>query len=316
MQLAAFTRMTLDSPRHAPDRSTIAITGATGLIGSALVTRLRTAGHKVHRLVRGDTLEPGDIRWDPARGQLDRSALDGMDAVINLSGAPVAQRWSAEHKQAIRASRIDSTSLIARTIAGSARPPRVLLSGSAVGIYGDRGDEALDESSAPGRDFLSQVARDWEHATEPARAAGARVALLRTGVVLSARGGALAKLLPPFRLGVGGALGSGSQWMSWITLDDELRAIEHALRTTGLHGPVNLVSPNPVTNHVFVEALGHVLSRPALVPVPAFALRLLFGEMADATILASQRVSPTALLASGFSFQQPALEGALRHELA
>ena len=308
--------MTIDRMRDAPDRPTIAVTGATGLIGSALVARLRASGHTVHRLVRGDIGEPGDIRWNPASNMLDRSALDGVDAVINLAGAPVAQRWTSDHKKAIRSSRIDSTSLIARTIAGSARRPGVLLSSSAVGIYGDRGDEALDESSAPGRDFLSQVALDWEHATEPARVVGTRVVLLRTGVVLSTRGGALAKLLPPFRLGVGGPMGSGAQWMSWITLDDQLRAIEHALRTTGVHGAVNLVSPHPVTNQTFAETLGHVLSRPALVPVPAFALRLLFGEMADATILASQRVSPMALLASGFTFAQPVLEGALRHELA
>ena len=315
MQLAALAEMTADPTRQPHEPLSIAVTGATGLIGSALVPRLRAVGHTVRRLVRGEVHEPGDISWDPSRDLLDRAALDGTDAVINLAGAPIAQRWTSAHKQLIRDSRIKSTALIARTIAGSARPPRILLSGSAIGIYGDRGDEALDESSEPGRNWLAQLARDWEHAAEPARTAGARVVLLRTGIVLSTHGGALAKLLPPFRLGAGGPLGSGSQWMSWITLDDQLRAMDHALRTTGLHGAVNLVSPNPVTNAAFADALGHALSRPALVPVPAFALRLLFGEMADATILASQRVSPTALLKSGFSFGQPVLEGALRHEL-
>lgn len=307
--------MTTHADQSTPLRSTIAVTGATGLIGSALVKRLRAAGHEVRRLVRGDARDAGDIPWDPARDQLERTVLDGTDVVVHLAGEPVAQRWTAEHKRRIRESRISSTSLIARTIAGSARPPRVLLSGSAIGIYGDRGDEALDESSAPGRDFLAQVACDWEHATEPARASGARVVLLRTGVVLSTQGGALAKLLPPFKLGMGGPVGPGTQWMSWIALEDQLRAIEHALHTTGLHGAINLTSPNPATNHVFAETLGRVLSRPALVSVPTFALRLMFGEMADATILASQRALPAALLRSGFSFAHPTLEGALRHAI-
>jgi uncharacterized protein (TIGR01777 family) len=211
---------------------------------------------------------------------------------------------------------VRGTELVARTVAALERRPQVLLSGSAIGIYGDRGDEPLDEESALGTDFLAGVAREWEAASVAAADAGVRVALLRTGIVLSPSGGALERLLLPFRLGVGGPIGSGRQWMSWISLDDHIRAMEHALATTGLHGPVNLVSPNPVTNAEFASTLARVLSRPALVPVPAFALELAYGEMARATILAGQRVLPKALRRAGFQFAHPTLEEALRFELA
>ena len=300
-----------------PSSSFVAISGATGLIGSALVARLRARNVHVRRLVRTARREaPDDIVWDPMRNVLSPADLEGADAVVHLAGEPLAHRWTAARKRAIRESRVRGTELIARTIAALDRRPRVLLSGSAVGIYGDRGDEPLDEQSALGTDFLAGVAREWESASAPAADAGVRVTLLRTGIVLSPKGGALERLLTPFRLGVGGPIGSGRQWMSWISLDDHVRAMEHALATTGLHGPVNLVSPNPVTNAEFASVLGRVLSRPALVPVPAFALELAYGEMARATILAGQRVLPNALLSAGFHFAHPTLEQALRFELA
>jgi uncharacterized protein (TIGR01777 family) len=236
--------------------------------------------------------------------------------VIHLAGEPIAQRWTSARREAIRESRVRGTELLARAIAALDRKPRVLLSGSAVGYYGDRGDEPVDEESAPGTDYLAGVAREWEGAAGAARDAGVRLVLLRTGIVLSPRGGALERLLPPFKLGVGGPIGTGRQWMSWISLDDHLHAMEHALATNGLHGPMNLVAPNPVTNAEFAATLGRVLGRPALVPVPSFALELLYGEMARATILAGQRAYPKSLLRSGFEFSHPTLEQALRFELA
>jgi uncharacterized protein (TIGR01777 family) len=297
--------------------SFVAITGASGLIGHALVQRLRASGKRVRRLVRSPRPEsPDDIVWDPMRGVLAPHDLEGVEAVVHLAGEPIAQRWTTARRHAIRDSRVRGTELLARAIASLERKPSVLLSGSAVGYYGDRGDEAVGEDSPPGTDFLSGVAREWEAATAAAKDAGVRVVLLRSGVVLNPSGGALEKLLPPFRLGVGGPIGSGRQWMSWIALDDHLRAMEHAMATTGLHGPVNLVAPNPVTNAEFAATLGRVLGRPAIVPVPSFALELLYGEMARATLLAGQRVLPNALLRSGFRFAHPTLEQALRFELA
>jgi uncharacterized protein (TIGR01777 family) len=297
--------------------SFVAISGATGLIGSALAARLRARNVRVRRLVRtAHSQSPDDIVWDPMRGVLSPSDLEGADAVVHLAGEPLAHRWTDARKHAIRESRVRGTELVARTIAALDRRPRVLLSGSAIGIYGDRGDEPVDEESALGSGFLAAVAREWEAASVAAADADVRVVLLRTGIVLSPNGGALERLLLPFRLGVGGPIGSGRQWMSWISLDDHLRAMEHALATTGLHGPVNLVSPNPVTNAEFAATLGRVLSRPALMPVPAFTLELAYGEMARATILAGQRVMPKALLRAGFHFAHPTLEQALRFELA
>ena len=296
---------------------TIAVTGATGLIGSALVQVLRARGHTVRRFVRSARgAGKGDVVWDAERTDLPAGALDGVDAVVNLAGAPVAQRWTSERKHEIRASRVLGTEKLARAIAAMAQKPRVLLNGSAVGYYGDRGDEVLNESSAPGHDFLAGVCVEWERATAPAADAGVRVVLLRTGVVLSKEGGALAKLLPPFRLGMGGPLGSGEQWMSWIALEDHLRAMEHCLFVDEVRGAMNLVAPNPVRNSHFATTLGRVLARPALIPVPAIALTLMYGEMARATLLVSQRALPDALAATGFDFRQPTLEGALRALLA
>jgi uncharacterized protein (TIGR01777 family) len=307
--------MPIDPP--SVDSSFIAITGASGLIGRALLARLRLNGKRVRRLVRTpDPNSPDDIVWDPMRGTLDPRQLEGAEAVIHFAGEPIAQRWTGARREAIRESRVRGTGLLARAIASLDRKPTAFLSGSAVGYYGDRGDEAVDEKSDAGTDFLAGVAREWEAATDAARVAGVRVVLLRTGIVLSPHGGALERLLPPFRLGVGGPIGTGRQWMSWIALEDHLRATEHALATVGLHGPVNLVAPNPVMNAEFAATLGRVLGRPAIVPVPSFALELLYGEMARSTILAGQRVLPNKLLSSGFHFAHPTLEEALQFELA
>ena len=296
--------------------ATIAITGATGFIGSALVEDLRAAGHGVRRLVRDERRRgPDDAVWDPAAGRLDPGALEGADALVHLAGEPIAQRWTAAVKRRIRESRVQSTRLLATAIVSLRRPPRVFVSGSAMGIYGDRGDEELDETSPPGRGFLADVAVAWEGAAEPAARAGVRVANLRTGLVLSPRGGALAKLLVPFRLGLGGRIGSGRQWVSWIALSDTVSAIRHAIDSESLAGPVNLAAPVPVTNAELTKTLARVLRRPALLPVPAFALRLVFGEMGEATLLASQRMRPRRLLDNGYRFRHPVLEGALRHEL-
>jgi uncharacterized protein (TIGR01777 family) len=286
------------------------------LIGSALVDELVAAGHTVHRLVRSDRRRrDGDIVWDPAAGKLDPRALEGIGAVVHLAGEPIAQRWTAAAKRRIRESRVRGTELLATTIAGLERPPRVLVSGSAMGIYGDRGDEELDEASTAGRGFLAETALAWERAAEPAVRAGVRVMKIRTGLVLSPRGGALAKMLLPFRLGAGGRIGSGRQWVSWIGLDDTVGAIAFALQAEGLSGPVNLSAPAAVTNAELTETLARVLHRPAIVPVPAIALRLAFGEMGEATLLASQRMRPRRLLNGGYRFRHPTLEGALRHEL-
>jgi uncharacterized protein len=293
--------------------ATVAVTGATGMIGSALVARLRARGHTVRRLVRSaHDVQPGDALWNPNAAALDERVLGGCDAIVNLAGAPIAQRWTEQRKRDIRESRVHGTSLLAHAISSMAVKPRVVLSGSAVGYYGDRGDEQLDEQSTSGTDFLSRIAREWEGATAPISNAGVRLVLLRTGIVLSAQGGALGKMLTPFKFGVGGPMGDGRQWMSWISLEDHLRAMEDALVSDALHGPVNLVAPDPVRNEDFAATLGKVLSRPAMIPVPRFALELAFGEMADATILASQRVVPRALLAASFQFAHPTLEGALR----
>jgi uncharacterized protein len=310
-----------DLERHAEfadrPRLRIAITGATGFIGSQLAAFLSTGGHEVVRIGRG-AVRPGvvDVTWDPARGQLDPHALEGIDAVIHLAGASIAERWSDRHKLAIRESRIEGTSLLAHTLARLTRKPRVLLSGSAIGVYGSRGDEVLDERSRFGTDFLADVGRAWEAATAPAEQAGIRVVHLRTGIVQGAAGGALAKQAPLFKLGVGGPLGDGNQWISPIALDDHIGATHFCLMRDDISGPVNLVAPESVTNTRYSRVLASVLSRPALVPAPAFALRLALGrEMADATVLASQRVAPGVLQAKGFRFRFPTIESTLRFEL-
>jgi uncharacterized protein len=294
----------------------ILVTGSSGLVGSALVPFLTTGGHQVTRLVRSHP-SPGApaIRWNPAAGTLARDELEGYDAVIHLAGENIASRWTSQKKIRIRDSRVIGTHLLCRSLARLAKPPKVLVCASGVGFYGDRGTEILTEEGLPGSSFLARVCQAWEAAAQPARKRGIRVVHLRLGMVLSPAGGALAKMLPPFRLGLGGTLGHGRQYMSWIALDDVLGAIQHALRTESLSGPVNVVAPHPVTNEAFTVTLGQVLGRPTLFPVPAFAARLMFGEMADELLLVSALVEPRELLASRYAFRFPKLEAALRHLL-
>lgn len=294
----------------------VAVTGASGFVGRAVVASLRKDGHRVLSLVRRPT--PGDTAtWDPATGAIDRDALEGLDAVVHLAGEDISHgRWTADKKRRIRQSRVAGTSLLAGALATQTHRPAVLVSTSAVGIYGDRGDEVLTESSPAGVGFLADVGTAWEAATTPAAAAGIRVACLRFGIVLDPAGGALERMLLPFRLGVGGPLGSGRQWVSWLTRAELVRIIRFAIATPTLTGPVNAVSPSPVTFAELAQTLGQVLRRPALLPVPPFALRLLFGEMADGMLLASQRCLPEALLAAGYQFQSPDLGAALRDQLA
>ncbi|MCZ6670649.1 MAG: TIGR01777 family oxidoreductase [Acidobacteria bacterium] len=294
----------------------ILVTGSHGMIGSALVARARGDRHEVVRLVRpGRAAAAGGIPWDIARGQVDPAGLEGFDAVVHLAGENIAGRWTAAKKASIRDSRIRGTSLLSDSIRGLARPPRVLVCASAVGFYGSRGDELLDESAAAGRGFLAEVCRDWEAAAAPARARGIRVVHLRFGMVLSPAGGALAKMLLPFRMGLGGRVGSGLQYMSWISLDDAVGILLAAVESDRLTGPVNAVTPEPVTNREFTRILGKVLNRPTLLPMPAFAVRLLFGEMGESLLLGSVRVRPGLLQAAGHPFQYPELAPALRHLL-
>jgi uncharacterized protein (TIGR01777 family) len=295
----------------------ILVSGSTGLIGSSLVPFLTTGGHRVVRMVRTlDRAGEDVVSWDPAGGQLDASRLEGLDAVVHLAGENLAtRRWNAEQKARIRHSRVESTRLLCQALGQLKNPPRVLISASAVGYYGSRGDSWLDENSTSGEGFLAEVCRGWEAASQPAASAGIRVVNLRLGVVLSPDGGALASMLTPFRLGLGGPIGSGEQFMSWIALDDVLGAIYHALATPGVQGPMNAVAPHPVTNREFTKTLGHVLWRPTIFPLPAFVARLAFGEMAEALLLASVRVQPRALLSTGYRFRSPTLEPALRHLL-
>lgn len=292
----------------------ILLTGSHGLIGSALSPLLTSRGHRVVRLVRGDPgPDPDQIPWDPAAGRLDGTRLEGTDAVIHLAGESIAAgRWTAARKARIRQSRVESTRLLAETLARLHRKPAVLIAASAVGYYGDRGDEILVEDSAPGSGFLATLCRDWEAAAAPAQQAGIRVVHLRTGIVLSQAGGALARILPIFRAGLGGRLGTGRQFMSWIGLDDEVEAIHHALARDAVRGPVNLVSPQPVTNREFTTTLGRILRRPALLAVPAGLLRVALGELGG-EILTSVRAYPARLLATGYAFRHTDLESALRH---
>ncbi len=293
----------------------ILISGASGLIGSALVKSLSEAGHAVRRLVRR-AAGPAEVRWDPAAGRLDAADLEGLDAVVHLAGENIAAgRWTRRRKARIRDSRAKGTHLLSRTLAGLADPPGVFISASAVGFYGDRGDRQLDEQSPPGSGFLAEVCRRWEAATEPAAGAGIRAVQLRTGMVLASHGGALAKMLPIFRLGLGGRLGSGRQYVSWITLNDVAGAVGHVLLDETLRGPVNLVAPQPVTNRRFTAALGRVLKRPTWLPAPALALRIVLGKMAEELLLAGARVMPKRLLDAGYRFRHPELEAALRHVL-
>ena len=293
----------------------IAVTGSRGLVGSALVAFLTAGGHEAVRLVRAST-GGGDVQWDPVEGIKDLSRLEGVDAVVHLAGENIAAgRWTQRRKDEIRRSRVEGTRRLCDSLARLSRRPKVLVSASAIGFYGDRGDEVLSEDSAPGKDFLAQVCQGWEAATESASRAGTRVVHLRFGMVLSSAGGALKKMLLPFRLGAGGRMGGGSQYVSWIAIDDAIGAIQHAVCTDSLKGAVNGVAPTPVTNAEFTRVLARVLSRPAVFSLPAFAARLALGEMADALLLSSQRVTPVRLQASGYQFRYPGLESALRHLL-
>ena len=306
-------RVAVGSSRE--EKMRLLITGASGLIGSSLVPFLRAAGHTVVTLVR-QAPGAGQRRWDPAAGILEAATLDGMEGVVHLAGENIAAgRWTVRRKARIRNSRVEGTRLLSGTLAGLAEPPRVMLAASAVGYYGSRGDDELDETSGPGDDFLAEVCQAWETATEPARTRGIRVVNLRIGVVLSASGGALARMLTPFRLGLGGPLGDGRQFMSWIAIDDLVGIIGHALADPSLAGPLNAVAPGTVTNREFTRTLGRVLRRPTLLPMPGTVARLAFGEMADALLLSSARVRPARLLESGYAFRFPDLEGALRHVL-
>lgn len=294
----------------------IAVTGASGLIGSALVPALRADGHEVVRLVRRSPGAPDEVRWDPAGGTVDRAGLGGVQAGIHLAGAGVGEhRWTESYKRVIRESRVDGTRTFAAALAALDPLPAVLLSGSAIGYYGDTGDTAVDESAPAGSDFLARVCVDWEASTAAAEAAGIRVVHLRTGLVMSPEGGAMQRMLPLFRLGVGGKLGSGRQFWSWITLADEVGAIRHLLTAEQTSGPVNLTAPTPVTNAEFTRALAQVLHRPAVLPAPAFALKAVLGEFSH-DVLGSQRVLPRALQASGYAFTDPDLVPALRGVVA
>ncbi len=291
----------------------LAVTGASGLIGTALTRSLRASGHAVRPLVRRPSDDPDAVRWDPAAGTIDDGALDGVDAVVHLAGAGIGdKRWSAGRKREILDSRTDGTGLIARTLAGRSTPPAVLVSASAVGYYGSPGDEVVTEQSAPGDDFVAGVVQAWEAAAQPAVDAGIRTVFLRTAPVLARHGGILPRMALPFRLFVGGRLGSGRQWMSWISLDDAVGAIRFVLEHDELSGPVNVTAPEPVTNAQMAAAIGAALHRPSAVPVPAFAPRLVLGrEMADLLLFVSQRVRPAALIDAGYRFTYPDVVSAL-----
>jgi len=295
----------------------ILISGSHGLVGSALIKSLTTDGHEVVRLVRhARTVGAAEIEWQPDNALIDREHLEGLDAVVHLAGENIAEgRWTEEKKRAILDSRVKGTALLSETRATLRRPPAVFLSASAIGYYGDRGDELLTESSTPGNDFLAHVCLEWEKAAAPTAEKGIRTVLARFGIILDKNGGALAKMLTPFEMGIGGRVGNGKQWMSWIALDDVVGAIRFMLIDSVVNGPVNFVAPFPVTNAEFTKTLGSVLSRPTFLPIPAFGVRLAFGEMGDRLLLGSQKVEPAVLKARGFGFLLPRLEPALKHIL-
>jgi hypothetical protein len=294
----------------------ILVTGSTGLVGSALVPRLKTSGHEVIRAVRHASGKPDEVFWDPEGGKIDTARLSAIDAAINLAGENVAGRWTDEKKRRIRDSRVKGTRLLAEVLPRLDPKPKVLISASAIGFYGNRGAEVMYEDSSSGAGFLAEVCREVEAASAPASENGIRVVKLRIGVVLSPRGGALAKMLTLFKLGLGGRVGSGKQYMSWIALADVVGIIEYALENNSLSGPINTVAPNPVTNLEFTKTLGRVISRPTIFPIPAFGLKLIFGgEMVNETLLSSTRVEPRTLRGAGYQFRFPELEGALKSVL-
>jgi uncharacterized protein (TIGR01777 family) len=293
----------------------VAVTGASGLIGGELVPFLTTAGHRVVRLVRRPASGPDEISWDPSRGVLDAEQLEGLDAVVHLAGESIQPPWTRSRRQRIRRSRIDGTLLLSETLARLRRPPPVLVSMSGVNYYGDRGDEVVDEESSPGEGFLASVCIDWEAATAAAASAGIRVVNLRNGIAISGRGGAVSRLVVPFRLGVGGKVGDGRQYVSWIAIDDLVGAIYQAIHDDRLGGPVNAVAPNEATNRDLTKTLGRVLRRPTVVPLPAVAVSTVLGDAGRELLLASMRVRPTKLESVGFRFEFPTLEDALRFQL-
>jgi uncharacterized protein len=294
----------------------ILISGSHGLVGTALIKSLASEGDDIFRLVRYAPSSETEIEWSPERYSIALARLEGFDAVVHLAGESIAEgRWTDEKKKRIRESRVKGTRLLGDALANLTNPPRTFVCASAIGYYGDRGDQLLTEASAPGKDFLSDVCVEWEKATALASEKGIRVVNCRFGIILDAEGGALKKMLPPFRMGVGGKIGSGKQWMSWIALVDVVDGIKFALANDSIRGPVNFVAPAPVTNARFTTTLGKVLSRPTIFPIPAFGVRLLFGEMADALLLSSQRVESAVLQSSGYLFKYAQLEGALRHVL-
>jgi uncharacterized protein (TIGR01777 family) len=295
----------------------IVVTGSTGLVGQRLVQELEQAGATMIRAVRRPVQDSArELFWDPKGGEIDVGKLEGVDAVVHLAGENIAgHRWTATFKERIRESRVEGTRLLSEALSRLRAKPQAFVCASAIGYYGDRGDQALAESATPGADFLADVCEAWEAACQPARDAGVRVVNLRIGVVLSAEGGALKKMLTPFKLGAGGRIGDGRQYMSWIALDDVVGAIQFILANAAMAGPVNAVSPQPATNAEFTKTLGRVLHRPTIFPMPAFAARLAFGEMANALLLSSTRVVPQALTSAGYSYRWPQLEGALRHLL-
>jgi uncharacterized protein (TIGR01777 family) len=292
----------------------ILISGSHGLVGSALIKSLEAEGHEVFRLVRYAPHSKNEVEWSPDRYSIALARIEGFDAVVSLAGESIAEgRWTDEKKRRIRESRVKGTKLLGDALANLTARPATFICASAIGYYGNRGDEILTEASAPGEGFLAHVCADWEQATALATEKGIRVVNARFGIILAADGGALKKMLPPFRMGVGGKIGDGKQWMSWITLEDVIGALNFALQNESLRGPVNFVTPNPVTNAEFTNTLGKVLLRPTLLPVPAFAVRLMFGEMGEALLLGSQRVQPKRLKEAAYRFQDPDLSEALRN---
>lgn len=295
----------------------ILMTGGSGLVGTALATELRASGATVNRFVRPESkAAQGDVTWNPATGEGNFACAEGADAVVNLAGASIGGgRWTSKRKALLRSSRVDLALQLIAALARLKTPPKIFVSASAIGYYGDRGEESLTEASPSGQDFLAALSRDWEAAATKAEQFGARTVILRFGIVLAKNAGALPQMMMPFKMGVGGRIGSGKQWMSWVALDDAIAAIRAAIADASMRGPVNIVAPNPARNAEFTKTLARVLHRPAIFPAPAFALRLLLGEMADALLLSSQRVVPQKLMEQGFRFQYAELEPALRRAL-